>query len=215
MGEKQWQRARQKDQIQQRRQDILEGAAAVFEDHSFESVTLAMIAREAGVTRTNLYRYFSTREEIFLTLYIEDLTRWTRQIETSLRGPLGLEEFIEEWMDSFSAFPRIMRLSPLLALSLEKNSSREFYIQTKNNLNRLTIRISCLLKNLFPQLRESEILDLLLFHQALAAGVWPLSHPTDEQRQILQEQKLEHLLLDFQGFYRKSLSRYLKGLLPT
>lgn len=212
MGEKQWQRARQEDQIQQRRQDILEGAAAVFEEHSFESVTLAMIARQAGVTRTNLYRYFSTREEIFLTLYMEDLTHWTQQAESTLKGPLSPDTFIQPWVDSFSDFPRLLRLSPLLAISLEKNSSREFYIQTKQTLARLMDRIGHLLKTLLPELSEQDILDLLQFHQTLAAGAWPLSHPTEEQRQILKDHNLDHLIIDFQTLYSKSLSRYLRGI---
>jgi AcrR family transcriptional regulator len=45
---------------------------------------MQMIAREAGFTRSNLYRYFTTREEIFLTLFTADFEICVQQFMSAV-----------------------------------------------------------------------------------------------------------------------------------
>ena len=66
MSKNNWIRARSKEQIEQRIEAILDAAGTVFQNVPYEKVTMLMIAKEAGSSRSNLYRYFKTREEIFL-----------------------------------------------------------------------------------------------------------------------------------------------------
>jgi len=71
-----WQRARTREQITERAGSILAAAARLFETRKYEEVTLQNIAIEAGFTRSNVYRYFQTRQTIFLELYKYDLSVW-------------------------------------------------------------------------------------------------------------------------------------------
>ena len=60
-----WVRARNEEQIEQRISEIVDATARLYESHRFEEITFAMIAKEADFTRSNLYRYFATKEDIF------------------------------------------------------------------------------------------------------------------------------------------------------
>jgi len=51
---------------QARRDDILTAATACFLRRGFAGTSLAAIAREAAMSTATLYRYFSTKEEIFM-----------------------------------------------------------------------------------------------------------------------------------------------------
>jgi len=59
-----WVRARSDEQIEQRINEIVDATARLYEENRFEDITFAMIAKEANFTRSNLYRYFQTKEEI-------------------------------------------------------------------------------------------------------------------------------------------------------
>ena len=59
-----WERARSEEQIEYRVNEILKATAKLYEEHRFEEITFVMIAKEAGFTRSNLYRYFKTKEDI-------------------------------------------------------------------------------------------------------------------------------------------------------
>ena len=48
-----------------RREEIVSACAALYETMSFGEVTIAAIAAETTFTRTSIYNYFRTKEEIF------------------------------------------------------------------------------------------------------------------------------------------------------
>src|SRR5207248_8803450 len=58
-----------------RRQTILEAAASVFAKHGLDSATIEMIAREAEVAVGTIYLYFSSRDDLFLSLLVERINQ--------------------------------------------------------------------------------------------------------------------------------------------
>lgn len=54
-----------KDEVRER---MLDAAATVFADAGYGGATMAAIAREAGISTGNLYRYFGNKEELFSTV---------------------------------------------------------------------------------------------------------------------------------------------------
>ncbi|HEU0222902.1 MAG TPA: helix-turn-helix domain-containing protein, partial [Paracoccaceae bacterium] len=73
MADNPFQRARSPEQKAHRRRAILEAAAALLAEGGIEATTLAAIAERAGLVKSNLYRYFESREEILMWLFVEDL----------------------------------------------------------------------------------------------------------------------------------------------
>ncbi len=210
-----WQRARSADQVSQRITSILDAAGEVFGEVAYEKVTMQLIAQRAGFTRSNLYRYFRTREEIFLTLYRSDIETWAEEIVrtfTGARSP-SLETFVVGWTDVLLEQERLVRLSPLLALSLEKNVSQDLYREFKTTLNEQVIGIIPFLQRILPGFTEDQLIDFLLFHGALVAGGWPMSRYSEMQRSVLDDPHLSHLRIEFREFYTKSITAYLRGVM--
>jgi len=52
----------------QRKEDILEAAITVFARNGYDRVTTADISREAGISQPYIYRFFATKEELFLAV---------------------------------------------------------------------------------------------------------------------------------------------------
>ena len=73
-------RARSSEQKSQRMADIKRATAQLYRDFPYHEITLTTIAERLGWSRASLYKYVTTKEEIFLELsadarnaYFEDL----------------------------------------------------------------------------------------------------------------------------------------------
>src|SRR6478672_1731277 len=77
-------RARKPDEKAHRRSAILDAAASLFDDGGLDGVSLNAVARRVGIAKSNLYRYFESREAIFLALLNEDLTECVDGLEEGL-----------------------------------------------------------------------------------------------------------------------------------
>lgn len=69
-------RARADADKQLRRQDILRAAAQAFADAPLSALTMADVARRAGLSKGTLYFYFASKEALFLHLVTESLAAW-------------------------------------------------------------------------------------------------------------------------------------------
>lgn len=61
-------RARSTEQKNQRLADIKSATASLFKENPYHEITLTTIAERLGWSRANLYKYVTTKEEIFLEL---------------------------------------------------------------------------------------------------------------------------------------------------
>jgi AcrR family transcriptional regulator len=134
----------------QRRTAILEAAAALFTDHDYDAVSLNAIARRAGLAKSALYRYFETKEEIFLQLYLEDLRDWIGAVELALAPHAGCNDpgrVARAFTRNLLRRPRLGTLQSLLSGVLERNVSVESVASFKLALieptGRLARRAGC------------------------------------------------------------------------
>lgn len=212
MCEKEWKRARTEDQIEERLSQILESASSLFREIPYDGVTLKNIADRAGFTRSNLYRYFSSKEEIFSALYIRVAEQWVSDVEQTLQGKYSPEAFLEQWVKLLERHRQFLELTPLLALSLERYSSREAFREMKIEVSRLSLRLSWVLQVVLPSLSDQDIYHFLRTNQILVAGAWPMGQRTVLQEEVLDELGLPGMRIDFFETFRESLALVLSGL---
>ena len=200
MADKGWQRARSGEQIEVRVNQILEAAAELFRHTAYEDVTMMKIADAAGFTRSNLYRYFRTREEIFLALYMADSRRWTGDVDRTFRRRMNRDEFITTWMTILGRHQRFVELTPLLNMSLERNASREVLKETKLTMAAFSSQLIPIIQRALPDLSRSGVLEFLQTNLFLIAGTWPAGHRTPMQNDVLDETGIPELKIDFFDF---------------
>ena len=221
-----WQRARSEEQVAQRVEAILAAASRLFETTPYEEVTLQRIAAEAGFTRSNIYRYFETRGAIFLRLYRDDVEAWVTELRAEVagaaagapsepgpvtQGPASLHVFVDLWTEVLLRQERLLRLTPLLALSLERNSSEALYREFKEFTLRVMSEAEGLLKPYLPGLDRGRMFDFFLTHQALVAGAQPMCRYSEMQKRVLSAAELRPLRLELGVFYRRTILAYLRG----
>ena len=72
-------RARSAEDKQQRRQDILDRAWELFRARPWAELTMSDVAEAAGLSKAALYRYFETKEALFLEVEAARLGEWLRR----------------------------------------------------------------------------------------------------------------------------------------
>jgi len=64
--------------VHERRAQLLEVGTELFSTHSFEELSMAQIAREAGISKALLYHYFPSKEEFFKAALAEGAAELAR-----------------------------------------------------------------------------------------------------------------------------------------
>src|SRR5262245_961367 len=87
-------RAHKTEHKLERRQAILDAAWQLFQKTSYEAVTVASVARRAGLAKGTVFLYFKTKEALFLALLVEQLQDWFDEADaalTAMPGPAAPE----------------------------------------------------------------------------------------------------------------------------
>ena len=80
-----------KHQVEEQRASILDAAETLFLQTGLDNTTMVEIARQAGITKVTLYRYFSNRDEIALAIHLRMLNKITSTIDLGEGDPAGSE----------------------------------------------------------------------------------------------------------------------------
>jgi len=117
-----------------RRTAILEAAERQLRAGDFEAFSMEVLARELGVARGTLYRYFATREEVLLALYLDQRNRFAAALEDSVRPGVTDRAFVDLWYRHATSDPLFLLLQARLGSVIERNVSIERLIAAKTDM---------------------------------------------------------------------------------
>ena len=127
-------RARSPEQKEQRLGEIKGAVRRQFAERPYHEITLTTIAEELGWSRANLYKYVTTKEEIFLLLTAEELDAYFASLLAALPEgcALSLAEAADAWADVAAAHQEYFRLGDLLTTIVETNVTIERLMDFKS-----------------------------------------------------------------------------------
>jgi len=99
---------------ERRRQQILETAAKLFAKHGYAAADTQLLAEELGVGKGTIYRYFSSKEEVFLAAADRGMRMLCDQVDASVQeieDPLHrIAVAIRSYLAFFSEHPEFVEL---------------------------------------------------------------------------------------------------------
>jgi len=205
-----WVRARSDEQIEQRINEIVDATARLFEENRYEDITFAMIAKEANFTRSNLYRYFQTKEDIFLELMKHDIAVWRKDIlENFTDGNPSLREVAEISVELILKHKRMVRLFTILFTLLEPNASLEALTAFKQKITEEIGIVAQFLSTKLPFPSVEAAGDFLTTQSYLAMGAYPMMNLTSKQKEAMQEIGMD----TSPDYYKQKLAHTIELLL--
>ena len=217
-----FQRARSEEQREIRRRAILDTAAAMLEEMPVADVSLNELSRRVGLAKSNVLRYFDSREGVLLELMDSALQDWFTELADDLAGAIDA---------ALPLVPRAEQLAAVLARSLagrrvlcdlvgaqggvlERNVTVEVVVRHKRAaLTRLTATAD-LLRRYVPELGTAA--ETFCFHAMVLAGALaPYSSPPPGVCAAYEaEPALAVLHLELQDSLQSAIRTMLLGAVP-
>ncbi|MEV0910451.1 TetR/AcrR family transcriptional regulator [Streptomyces hokutonensis] len=98
-----FQRARSEEQREIRRRAILDTAAVMLDEMPVSAVSLNELSRRVGLAKSNVLRYFESREAVLLELLDHAWKQWTADLPDQLTAGIDAEAAVEERGEQFAA----------------------------------------------------------------------------------------------------------------
>jgi AcrR family transcriptional regulator len=208
-----FQRARKPEEIEARRETLLAAAAELFDAEGPTGAGLNAIAAKAGFTKSNVYRYFESREQVLLELFLSEMDRMVpvvcRRMEAMADGDVeGLADLIA---GEFTTRPRLGQLTAILTGVLETNVSEETIVRTKRTMGALTANLAEALQRKLPRANVADCLWGISMIGTLAAGMWPSAHPSPAAARVLAREEFAA----FRPNIERDLKRAARALLAS
>lgn len=118
-------RARRPEHKQQRRDAILSAARDLARESGVRTVSLGAVAEAVGIAKSNISRYFGTREEIYLVLLAEEWEHYARAVAVRLHNAADDSAAIAALAETMVDRPLFCDLLSHLPTSLEHNVSAD------------------------------------------------------------------------------------------
>ena len=80
------------DEREVRKSLIITAAMKLFEERSFHDIGMRDIASEAGVSAASIYRYFPSRDDLFIEALIQDINRIEKNLESLVSNGATVED---------------------------------------------------------------------------------------------------------------------------
>lgn len=213
-----YQRARRPEQKEERRLHLLETAkAALHGGMEVSDLGLNELARQAQMTKSNVYRYFENREALLLALLEEESELWRCELGTRLAATphATAEQIAQAFAGGSAAYPLMCRLLSILPTILEHNVSPERLATFKIGSLALMVDVAHQLHRCKPSIPVEGYVAFVRQAIALMIGLWPLSHPRDALAEVLSLPELQPLRYHFETDLASALLLLLRGLEST
>jgi len=208
-------RARRPEHKQQRREAILAAARDLAAESGMRTVSLGSVATAVGLAKSNVVRYFGTREEIYLELAAEGWTAWGAEVAERLRDASGQDETVAALTETLAGRPLFCDLLSHTATTLEHNISvpaaRAFKRVVLGVLGDLAGDVA----HAHGGLTEREGFEVAAAATALAGTFYPIANPSPALAQLYAEDPdLAAACPEFLPTLKRALSALAAGL-PT
>ncbi len=167
-----------------RREEIIAACAELNETMSFREITIKEIGAATSFTRTSIYNYFETKEEIFLALLQKEYELWVdamnavmEQNETMTRS-----EIADTLARTLTDRPRLLRLLSMNLFDMEANSCAERLAEFKVAFGTSLDTVTRMLQKYVPEMDAPARQEFLYAFFPFIYGIYPYTSVTEKQR---------------------------------
>ena len=197
-----------------RKEEIIAACRKLYEDMSFKEITLKEIGQQTSFTRTSIYNYFETKEEIFLALlqreyelFVEDLNHLCEE-KNSLSG----DELASELAYALERRMMMLKLLSMNLYDMEANSRMERLIEFKAAYGESKNAVDRCLQKFCPELDETARQTFLYAFLPFVYGLYPYTMVTEKQKEAMNVAGISYVYMSTYDMAYTSIRTLLKGL---
>jgi AcrR family transcriptional regulator len=215
-------RARTDEQRAVRTQAILDTAAAMLTEMPVAQLSLNELSRRVGLAKSNVLRYFESREAVLLELLHTAAQDWlgtlravlAQTVDSTATVSARSEQLAAGFASSLVRHPLLCDLISAQAAVLERNVSTEAVLKFKHASHADLAELIGLLLEHLPELGERDAERFAVQTTILLGALWTYAHPTEALICVYEaEPELADMRVDFAATVAEMSAVVLAGLL--
>ena len=172
-----------------RKEEIINACAELYESRGFKEITLKEIGAATTLTRTGIYLYFETKEEIFLALLAREYDAWSEEMRAVMarEETLSRKELAAALARTLTDHPRLLRLLSMNLYEMEANSRPERLAEFKVSFGTSLNTVEQMIRKYLPEMDGTERQRFLYAFFPFIYGIYPYTSVTEKQRIAMEQ----------------------------
>ena len=178
-----------------RKEEIINACEQLYRTMSFKEITLKEIGNVTSFTRTSIYNYFQTKEEIFLALFEREYNRWNEELQKILQEDeiLTREQLADKIASSIANREQLLKLLSMNNYDMEANSRPELLTSFKKAYGESMKNVCRLLSKFCPEMSVQDIQNFTYIFFPFMFGIYPYTTVTDKQREAMKNANVDYV----------------------
>lgn len=172
-----------------RKDEIITACAELYKTMSFKEITIKEIGSATSFTRTSIYNYFQTKEEIFLALLQREYELWNKSLK-QIRDEykrMTKGEFADAIGHSLEERFTLLKILSMNIYDMEENSRTERLVEFKVAYGQSLAEIRNCLDKFFPEMTVRDKQDFIYSFFPFMFGIYPYTFVTEKQKEAMKQ----------------------------
>ena len=172
-----------------RKEEIIQACAKLYETMSFKEITIKEIGAATSFTRTSIYNYFETKEEIFLALLQKEYEKWVEAMTSVMEQNAAMtrDELAQTLARTLTDQPRLLRLLSMNLYDMEANSRPERLAEFKVAFGASLKTVEQLIQKYVPDMDAEARQRFLYAFFPFIYGIYPYTNVTEKQKAAMEQ----------------------------
>ena len=180
-----------------RKEEIIAACRKLYETMSFKDITLKEIGQKTSFTRTSIYNYFETKEEIFLALFAQEYECFTEDLDSlcERNNSLTPDALASALAHALERRPLMLKLLSMNMFDMEANSRMERLVAFNTAYGASKDAVDRCLKKFVPGLDGQGRQTFLYAFLPFVYGLYPYTMVTEKQKQAMKEAGISYVYM--------------------
>ncbi len=176
-----------KEIVDMRKEEIINACEKLYENNNFKDITIKSIGEETTFSRTSIYNYFQTKEEIFLALFKREYERWIDDLNRMYKENYTMtkEMFADKLANTVAKRKTLLKLLSMNMYDMEENSRMEELIEFKRAYGDAIKMVRKCVDKFFNKMREEQKEEFISLFFPLMYGIYPYVEVTEKQKSAM------------------------------
>ncbi len=196
-----------------RREEIINACEELYKTKSFKEITLKDIGNVTSFTRTSIYNYFQTKEEIFLALLKREYELWIDSLKETMKrvDTMTKDEFAAMLAHSLEERAQLLKIMSMNHYDMETGSRQEHLKDFKVAYGESIRTVMTCLHQYFPDMTVEEKQDFIYTFFPFMFGIYPYAYVTEKQRTAMEEAGVNYVFMSIYEITYNCVRKLLGG----
>lgn len=178
-----------------RKEEIINACEKLYKTMSFKNITLKDISRETTFSRTSIYNYFQTKEEIFLALLKREYDLWISQLKEAIeaKDAMSNDEIADVLAHTLNEHKQLLKIMSMNHYDLEENSRMELLVEFKVSYGNSLKTVMIMLMKFRPDMNAEKRQDFVYSFFPFMFGIYPYTVVTDKQKKAMEKAEVNYV----------------------